>query len=108
MNTLKEFRQQLKVWHRYLMTIKTPAPTAIAQPLMSIEYNLKFLYLTLISVTAVGHQLWDYFDYDLSREQYSVTHTSLKANNKVLGTVVKKIYKTKCQVPYKLYKCIDV
>ena len=32
------------------------AATAIARPPTSTEYNLKFLYLTLISITTVGHQ----------------------------------------------------
>ena len=75
MNTLKESRQQLEVWHEYLMTTRTHAQTIIAQSLTSIEYRLKILYLTLLAITAVGHLLWSYIDYDLHREQYSVTYT---------------------------------
>ena len=75
MNTLKESRQQLEVWHEYLTTTRTHTLTTIARSPTSIEYRLKILYLTLLSITAVGHLLWDYVDYDLRREQYSVTYT---------------------------------
>ena len=44
--------------------------------LTSIEYRLKILYLTLLSIMVVDHLLWDYVDYDLCREQYSVTHVN--------------------------------
>ena len=75
MNILKESGQQLEVWHEYLMTTRTHAPTTIAQSLLSIEYRLKILYLALLSIMAVGHLLRGYVDYDLRREQYSVTYT---------------------------------
>ena len=72
MNILKESGQQLKVPHEYLMMNRTHALTTIA--LTSFEYRLKILYLALLSITAVGHLLWSYVDYDLRREQYSMTY----------------------------------
>ena len=64
MNILKESGKQLEVWHEYLMTTMTHAPTTIAQSPTSIEYRLKILYLTLLSIKTVGHLLWGYVDYD--------------------------------------------
>ena len=76
-NILKESGQQLKVWHEYLMMTRTHAPITIAQSPTSIEYRLKILYLALLSMTAFGHLLWSYIDYDLCREQYSATHVRI-------------------------------
>ena len=67
--------QQLEVRHEYLMTVRTHALTIVTQTPTSAEYQLKILYLTLNSITAVGHLLWDYIDYDTCREQHSVTYT---------------------------------
>ena len=75
MNILKESVQKLEVWHEYPMTTRTHALTTIFQSPTSIEYRLKILYLALLSITAVGHLLWDYADYDLRREQYFVIYT---------------------------------
>ena len=77
MNILKESRQQLEVWHEYLMTTRTYAQTTIAQSPTSIEYRLKTLYLAILSITAVGYLLWDYIDYNLCRKQYSMTFICL-------------------------------
>ena len=57
------------------MMTRTHAPTTIAQSPTSIEYRLKLLYLALLSIVALGHLLWSYTDYNLCREQYSVTYT---------------------------------
>ena len=64
MNTMMGFEQQLEVRHRYLVTARIHAPTAVAQTLTSAGYQFKILYLILDSIMAVGHLLWDYIDYD--------------------------------------------
>ena len=56
--------QQLEVRHEYLVTVRTHVPTTVTQTPTSTEYQFKILYLTLNSITAVGHLLWDYVDYD--------------------------------------------
>ena len=73
MNILEESGQQLKVWHEYLTMTRTHALATIAQSPTNTEYKLKILYLALLSIMAVGQLLWGYVDYDLCREQYSMT-----------------------------------
>ena len=87
MNILKESGQQLEVWHEYLMTTRTHALTTIAQSQTSIEYRLKILYLTLLSIRAVVHLLWGYVDYDLCREQYPMTSFPTKIVSNLTGTI---------------------
>ena len=87
MNILKESGQQLEVWHEDLMTTRTHDLTTIAQSLTSIEYRLKIIYLTLLSITAIGYLLWGYVDYDLCREQYSMTSFPTKIVGNLAGTI---------------------
>ena len=68
MNIMMGSEQQQEVRHEYLMTVRSHALTTVTQTLTSAEYQFKILYLTLNSITAVGHLLWDYVDYDTRRE----------------------------------------
>ena len=88
MNILKESGQQLKVRHEYLTMTKTRALKTIAQSPTSIEYRLEILYLALLSIMAVGHLLWSYIDYDLCREQYSMTSFPTK----IVGDLASAIF----------------
>ena len=85
MNTMMGF-EQLEARHRYLVTARTHAPTAVAQTLTSAGYQFKILYLILNSITAVGHLLWDYIDYDKHREQYSMTSFPTKIVGNLAST----------------------
>ena len=75
---MMESEQQLEVRHEYLMTVRAHALTAVAQTLTSSECQFKIIYLTLNSIMAVGHLLWDYIDHDKHREQCSVTYTFMR------------------------------
>ena len=87
MNVSMGFKQQLEVKHEYLMTARTHALTAVVQTLTSAEYYFKILYLTLISIMAVDHLLWDYIDYDPCREQNSMTSFCTKIVSGLTSTI---------------------
>ena len=77
--------QQLEVRHEYLMTVRTHALTSVTQTPRSTDYQFKILYLTLDSIMAVGHLLWDYVDYNTCKEQYSMTSFPTKIVGNLAG-----------------------
>ena len=79
--------QQPEIRHEYLMTVRTHAPTTVTQTLTSTENQFKILHLTLNSITAVGHLLLDYVDYNTCREQYSMTSFPTKIAGDLAGAI---------------------